>query len=239
VDAVSLEDSVRMLVNREFTGPIHLCNAYTLSLASKDKAFSQVLNRGPLNLPDGMPLVWIARRLGLTHMIDRVYGPDLMERVLDDGQAVGLRHYLYGSTQGVLTELQREIERRWPHAVIVGSESPPFRHITDAELRATVEKTIDQRADVVWVGMGTPTQDHLSQRMSDAGPGVLVSVGAAFDFIAGTKKQAPAWVRRAGLEWSHRLAMEPRRLWRRYIIGNTRFVLCVLRRSPTIATATG
>ena len=153
-----------------------------------------------------------------------MYGPDLMGDVLDRGRASSLGHYLYGSTPEVLAALTDQIEQRWPGARIVGSESPPFREITDDELAASLRRADELGADVVWVGMGTPKQDLLVRRMAEQGDATYVAVGAAFDFIAGVKRQAPSWMQRAGLEWLFRLVTEPRRLARRYLVYNAKFL---------------
>lgn len=228
IDIVPLEESARAIVARRLTGAIHLCNAYTIALADERPELAELLGRDSANLPDGTPVVWWARRHG-HEAAERVYGPDLMERVLDLGRAHRTRHYLYGSTPEVLAALTTEIELRWPGAAIVGSESPPFRELTDDEIRDSAERVRSLAADVVWVGMGTPKQDMIAHRMSALSDAAFVAVGAAFDFIAGTKRQAPRWVMRIGMEWAYRLATEPRRLWRRYLVYNWKFLRVLLR----------
>jgi N-acetylglucosaminyldiphosphoundecaprenol N-acetyl-beta-D-mannosaminyltransferase len=158
-------------------------------------------------------------------MTVRVYGPDLMQLVLEPGLASGFRHYLYGSTPEVLAALQNTIAARWPDALIAGVESPKFRAITDSELRQSVARAQDVGADVVWVCMGTPAPDTIGRRMAEIAPATYVAVGAAFDFIGGMKKQAPQWMQRSGLGWSYRMATEPKRLLRRYLIGNATFAV--------------
>lgn len=237
IDALQLDDAANALVRGD-GGAVHLCNAYTVALASRDEAFRSTLNNGHLNLPDGMPLIWMARRLGLAHMATRVYGPDLMEATLDRGRASDVRHYLYGSTPEVLGALSEAIGRRWPGAQVVGTESPPFTAIDDAMLAASVQRAKEAGADIVWVGMGTPKQDQLVERMAAIGSQRYVAIGAAFDFIAGNKKQAPKWVQRSGMEWAFRFASEPRRLWKRYVIGNSQFIWAVIR-NPRRVHSTG
>ena len=200
-----------------------MCNAYTIALADERPDLSDALNANCVNFPDGMPLVWCAKRRNIA-VSNRVYGPDLMEAVLDRGRAHGLRHYLYGSTPEVLDSLVAAISQRWPGVEIVGVESPPFRELTDEEVATSVQRATDQRADVVWIGMGTPKQDLLTHRMAELGEATYVAIGAAFDFIAGTKSQAPVWMQRIGFEWFYRLATEPRRLWKRYLFYNLKFV---------------
>lgn len=211
------------IADGSLTGGIHLCNAYTLALSDELPELADALRDDRANLPDGMPLVWWAKRHGQPDA-ERVYGPDLMEAVLDVGRQHGARHYLYGSTPDVLACLEAAIARRWPGSEVIGSESPPFREISDVELCASVEHAAQLGATVVWVGMGTPKQDLLVHRMAQMSDQTFVAIGAAFDFIAGTKTQAPRWVMRFGMEWFYRLATEPRRLWKRYIVYNAKFV---------------
>jgi N-acetylglucosaminyldiphosphoundecaprenol N-acetyl-beta-D-mannosaminyltransferase len=211
------------------SGAVHLCNAYTISLAHRDANFAYVLDRGDLNLMDGMPLVWTARRVGFDHCSDRVYGPDLMREVMSAGRESGLTHYLYGSTPEVIARLRHNLVETLPGVEIVGAEAPPFRDLDPAEVAALVDRVIESEADVVWIGLGTPKQNHFADRLSGLVPALVVGVGAAFDFHAGTKPQAPRWIQRAGLEWLFRLLTEPRRLWRRYLVGNTVFLFGALR----------
>ncbi|MFM2073172.1 MAG: hypothetical protein RLZZ623_3436 [Actinomycetota bacterium] len=235
VDALQLDSAVDALFAATGPAAVHLCNAYTVSLATQDRRLRDVLNAGTLNLPDGMPMIWIARRLGLAHMLRRVYGPDLMMLALERGSAPGLKHYLYGSTPQVLHALQTQISARWPGACVVGAESPSFAAISDDELVASIARMSAVGADMVWVGMGTPKQDELVHRMAVLGSQRYIAIGAAFDFIAGTKAQAPSWMREHGVEWLFRLISEPKRLWRRYLVGNTRFLWRILRDRPHLA----
>ncbi|MDI9882860.1 WecB/TagA/CpsF family glycosyltransferase [Streptomyces sp. HNM0645] len=219
---------------------VHLCNAYTLALGDRDPDLLRTLRQAFLNLADGQPVVWANQLLhrGTALPRRRVYGPDLMLDVLSMSQGTGLRHYLLGSTPEVLATLQRELRRRFPRALIAGACSPPFRSLTAQELREQEEDIRARGADIVWVGLGTPLQDHRAAEISAALPVVTVAVGAAFDFIAGNKRQAPAWMQNGGLEWVFRLACEPRRLWRRYLFGNARFVGGVVRQAA-LRTAPG
>jgi N-acetylglucosaminyldiphosphoundecaprenol N-acetyl-beta-D-mannosaminyltransferase len=211
---------------------VHLCNAYTLALADKDERFREVLTSAGLNFPDGKAVVWAnqLRHRALDLPANRVYGPDLFLDVFERGQAVGLRHYLLGSTPEVLAALVENLRSRFPEADIVGSESPPFRTLTDAEQAEQRARIAASGAQVVWVGLGTPKQDWEAARLAAELPLLFVAVGAAFDFVAGTKRQAPTWMQQRGLEWLFRLASEPGRLWKRYLFGNARFVFAAARR---------
>jgi N-acetylglucosaminyldiphosphoundecaprenol N-acetyl-beta-D-mannosaminyltransferase len=238
IDAYQIDTMVQDVLTWTAADPrgraVHLCNAYTLSLALRDENLRDLLNDADVNLSDGMPLVWIARRLGLSHMRERVYGPDLMVATIDRGRRNGLRHYLYGSTPEVIAQLQANLEAEYPGVELVGVESGPFRSLTDAEERELAARIVESGADIVWVGLGTPRQDLFVDRFRDLAPATFVAVGAAFDFHAGTKRQAPRVLQRLGLEWLFRLVTEPRRLWKRYLIGNGRFIWAVVRRRPRL-----
>jgi N-acetylglucosaminyldiphosphoundecaprenol N-acetyl-beta-D-mannosaminyltransferase len=186
-----------------------------------------------LVVPDGMPLVWCGRRLGV--QIDRVYGPDLMLSLLEKGLEPGWRHALYGSSEEVLHELQNHLTRRFPKLGIVGAISPPYGEMSDAQARQDVAALNAMRPDIIWIGLSTPKQEMWMCRWR---PGltanVLIGVGAAFDFHSGRVKQAPRFLQRHGLEWAYRLGREPRRLWRRYFRNNPAFVLAILRQWPSV-----
>jgi N-acetylglucosaminyldiphosphoundecaprenol N-acetyl-beta-D-mannosaminyltransferase len=205
---------------------IHLCNAYTLALADKDHGYKAMLQKAAINFPDGKSVVWAnkLRHRRSTIPNDRVYGPDLFLDVFGKGQDLRLRHYLLGSTPQVLAELETELRRRFPKAQIVGAESPPFRTLTEQEIAEQTARLVESTAQVIWVGLGTPKQDWESARLAEEVSAVFLAVGAAFDFVAGQKRQAPLWMQRNGLEWLFRLATEPRRLWKRYLFGNARFL---------------
>ncbi len=178
-----------------------------------------------LAVPDGQPLVWALRALG-HKAASRVYGPDLMDRYLARCATNGTRHYLYGGrNQGALVQLVTELRRRHPGLQIVGGYSPPFRTLSDEEERWVVTDINRSNADVLWVGTGQPKQEKWMRAMRPRlDTPILAGVGAAFDFHAGLIPQAPGWMQSTGLEWTYRLAQEPRRLWRRYARYNPRFV---------------
>jgi N-acetylglucosaminyldiphosphoundecaprenol N-acetyl-beta-D-mannosaminyltransferase len=191
----------------------------------EDAELQDAVQGADFTVPDGQPLVWAMNMLG-HDLSSRVYGPDLMEHACARAARTGQRFYLYGGrNQGALVELARMLRLRHPGLQIVGGYAPPFRTLTEreeADIAADIERC---RPDVVWVGIGVPKQEKWMARMRPrlSAP-VLIGVGAAFDFHAGLVPQAPAWMQRLGLEWAFRLAQEPRRLWRRYLRYNPRFV---------------
>ncbi|MDX6681029.1 MAG: N-acetylglucosaminyldiphosphoundecaprenol N-acetyl-beta-D-mannosaminyltransferase [Solirubrobacteraceae bacterium] len=178
-----------------------------------------------MTVPDGQPLVWALHALGHPQA-SRIYGPELMARYCERAAASGQRMYLYGGrNQGALVQLVLNLRRRYPGLNIAGGYSPPFRPQTDEERDAIVAEINGSGADVVWVGIGQPKQEKWMAEMREAlDVPILAGVGAAFDFHAGLVPQAPAWMQAGGLEWTYRLAHEPRRLWRRYVRYNPRFV---------------
>lgn len=241
IDPLSMDEAVTAIITAATEGrplAVHLVNAYTLALARQDAEVAALLARGDLNLPDGTPLVWVGRRAGIDGFDRRVYGPDLALAVCDRGREDGLRHYLYGSSPDVVDALATSLRARYPGVEIVGVESPPFRPLEAGEEDALVRRVASSGATVMWVGLGTPKQDQFVDRFRDRLGIPLVAVGAAFDFIAGTKRQAPAWMQDRGLEWLYRLAREPRRLWRRYLVGNAVFLAGVMRGVEVVPAAT-
>ncbi len=177
-----------------------------------------------LNFTDGAPVAWLMRRCGwpTTH---RVAGPDLMPAVIEAGQTRGIRHYLFGSTPDTLALLEDSLRREYPGVQIAGSMSPPFRPLSDAEEMEIAAQIRAAEPHIVWVGLGLPKQDEWMHRNAPRlGPVLSMGVGAAFDFLAGTKPRAPLWMRSHGLEWLHRVRSEPRRLAYRYLTTNSEFI---------------
>jgi N-acetylglucosaminyldiphosphoundecaprenol N-acetyl-beta-D-mannosaminyltransferase len=189
--------------------------------------YRAALEAADLVTPDGMPLVWMLRRLGV-RSASRVYGPDLTVAVLERAQAARIPVGFYGSTRTVLERLERNLRSRFPLLDIAFVESPPFRELTQEEDEATVRMIDVARVRILFVGLGGGKQDLWIAEHRGRVRAVMLGVGAAFDFLAGTKPQAPLWMQRSGLEWLFRLATEPRRLWRRYLHHNPRFVVLAL-----------
>jgi N-acetylglucosaminyldiphosphoundecaprenol N-acetyl-beta-D-mannosaminyltransferase len=223
------DEAVELLVAAVRSGDtlaVHLCNAYTITLAARDARYRAALNGRSVNLIDGTPVAWHVRLLTGRPAKGPVRGPSFMRRMLDEP---GLRHFLYGGTDEVLASLRREIAVSHPVATVCGAVAPPFRPVREGDVAALREELRGARADVVWVGLGTPKQDYLLASLVESDCCVAVGVGAAFDFIAGHKREAPLILQQSGFEWVHRLITEPRRLWKRYLLGNTRFVWLSMR----------
>ena len=195
--------------------------------SQRDPALRRIHNAAGMVTPDGMPLVWLLWAGG-HRSADRVYGPDLMLALLGRSVDRGYRHFLYGSSEATLARLKANLHARFPGLDIVGAYSPPFRPLTADEDAAVVEMINAARPDVVWVGLGAPKQERwMAEHRDQLQAPVLIGVGAAFDFHAGAVRQAPRFIQRSGVEWLFRLAMEPRRLWRRYLRDNPAFLWCI------------
>ena len=213
--------------------PHYVCvtGVHGIMESQQDEHLRSIHNAAGLVTPDGMPLVWLLRLRRLQH-VGRVYGPDLMLALCQRSVSEGHRHYFYGGSEGVLERLVANLRQRFPGLRIAGAYAPPFGPLTGEEDDRIVHMINAANPDIVWVGLGTPKQERwMAEHLGHLNASVLIGVGAAFDFHAGVKRQAPRWMQRSGLEWCFRLAMEPRRLWRRYLVNNPLFVLLMLRQA--------
>jgi N-acetylglucosaminyldiphosphoundecaprenol N-acetyl-beta-D-mannosaminyltransferase len=233
IDGFGVEEAADQLLElglRDLGAHTHLCNAYTIALANSDESYRTLLNDAALNLPDGTPVAWVGRALGVD-VAGPARGADVMLATMERGVAFGIKHYLYGATQETIDALVANLSERFPGIEIVGAEAPPFRPLSDIEHAAVVRRLRMSGAHLVWVGLGTPKQDIFAAEFSKLVDAAFVPVGAAFDFLAGHKREAPRWMHGSGFEWTFRLATEPRRLFRRYLWGNLRFVASLRRSS--------
>jgi N-acetylglucosaminyldiphosphoundecaprenol N-acetyl-beta-D-mannosaminyltransferase len=204
--------------------------------ANEDPALLKAHVEAAFVAPDGMPLVWLAKLFGY-RSVERVYGPDFMLEICRRFEHAGYRHYFYGSTETVNEKLTDELRRQFPALDICGYYSPPFRPMGDQPNFDDLEGIRAAKPDIAWIGLGTPKQERWMQVHSPHLPHcMLMGVGAAFDFHAKLKRQAPRWMQRSGLEWSFRLMTEPRRLAGRYLIGIPKFLRLLLARGCTNAT---
>lgn len=195
---------------------ISATGAHGLVTAQRDPKFMLILNSFYLNLPDGMPAVWVGRLKGAREM-QRCYGPDFFQAVMIATRDQPVRHFLCGGKEGVAEELQQVCAERFGNPNIVGFESPPFRELTEGEMAELGSRIAGLDVDIVWIGMSTPKQERFAYRLAQhTRVHFICTVGAAFDFHTGRVRQAPRWMQRSGLEWFFRLLTEPKRLWRRY-----------------------
>jgi N-acetylglucosaminyldiphosphoundecaprenol N-acetyl-beta-D-mannosaminyltransferase len=226
-DYATTLDWIERIAQTRGRGYICVAAVHTVMACAEDPELRAAVLGADLTVPDGQPLVWALNALG--HKLPgRVYGPELMDRACARAAGQnGQRFYLYGGrNHGALAQLARNLRLRHPGLRIVGGHCPPFRPLTGAEEAQIAEEINRSGADVVWVGIGVPKQEKWMARMrSRLDAPMLVGVGAAFDFHAGLIPQAPDALQRLGLEWAFRLVQEPRRLWRRYLRYNPRFVI--------------
>ena len=229
----SLTEATTWLVHvaaaRRIAVNVRLANAYNVALATKDRHYRQLLTDEGVNFPDGTPVVWFMRRKSHGSIPMQVRGPSFFSDALEAGVESGMRSFFLGGTPDTLTLLQARLRERLPGIQIAGVYSPPFAPVDEAFLQGCVERVDTENVDVVWVGLGTPKQDYVGTALAKRLGLPVVNVGAAFDFVAGTVREAPVWMRGSGFEWAYRLAREPRRLWRRYLVGNAVFLYSALR----------
>lgn len=201
--------------------------------SQSNAVFRDTLNNSLLTTPDGMPMVWLSKLAGQSH-VDRVYGPDLMLELLRQGTPRGLRHFLFGGAPGVAEKLADGLREKVPGVNIVGTHTPPFRPLTEEEEADLAEEVHRAQPDCFWIGLSTPKQEKfMAEHIGKLDATVMLGVGAAFDFHAGLVSQAPRWIQRSGFEWLFRLVMEPRRLWKRYLVNNTAFLGLLFRKFIT------
>ncbi|MCO5090971.1 WecB/TagA/CpsF family glycosyltransferase [Bosea sp. (in: a-proteobacteria)] len=219
VSAITMADALRAVedwIDRRARHFVCITGVHGVIESQSDPALMAIHERAGLVTPDGMPLVWMARKLGHRHT-ERVYGPDLMLALSALSAQKGYRQYYYGGAPGLADRLRDRLAGRFPGLAVAGTFSPPFRAATEDEDEATVRMINQARPDIVWIGLSTPKQEYwMADHLGRIDAPVMIGVGAAFDFLAGTKRQAPLWMQRNGLEWLFRLLSEPRRLWRRY-----------------------
>lgn len=229
----SLERAARWLLDlamsRPAGVPVRLANAYCVALAQKDSDYRAVLRGTGVNLPDGAPVVWFMRRSSRGLSAGRVRGPSFFRLVLALSEGTPVAHYFLGSTPDVLGRLIDEIHDDHPHLNVAGAFAPPFAPVDEPWLDDVAARVHRARPDLVWVGMGTPKQDFVAVGLAARLSIPCVGVGAAFDFVAGAVPEAPMWMQRTGVEWVFRLVSEPRRLWKRYLVGNTMFLAAAIR----------
>lgn len=227
VSAIDLSTAVDMAdrwVAANNRGYICVTGVHGVMEAQKDAELLRILNHAFINTPDGMPMSWIGHLQGLSQ-IDRVFGPDFMAAMCQLSARRGYRHFLYGGNSGVAELLKENLERRFPGLQVVGTYTPPFRNLSAAEEEDVLNQVQASKPHILWVGLSTPKQERFMAHFVDRlEVSLLVGVGAAFDYHTGRIRDCPHWIKRAGLQWLHRLLQDPRRLWRRYLYNNPAFV---------------
>ena len=227
IAVTNMREVVNLIVNNvtDLRGKfICLSNVHTTVMSEKDEEYRNIQNSAFLALPDGSPLALVQRLRGYRGA-EQVAGPDLMPEIWKATEHTELSHYFYGSTQETIEALHKTLVRKYPELKIAGMEAPPFRTLTDEEDRETVERINASGADFVWVGLGAPKQEKWMYDHRERIHALMLGVGAGFDFHAGTVKRAPSWMREHYLEWLYRLIQDPKRLWKRYVQTNGKFLL--------------
>ena len=221
INLESARDFLAQAIRARQRGYVCVTGVHGVMEAQSDDRLRTILNGALLCTPDGIPMVWMGKFRGWRQM-GRVYGPDLM---LEICALPGCRHFLYGGSNGTANLLQKKLQARFPQIQIVGTYEPPWRPLDPAEEKQLIERCCQARPDIIWVGLSTPKQEKfMAEYLAKLDTTLMAGVGAAFDIHSGRLKQAPRWMQNSGLEWLFRLFQEPRRLWRRYLANNPRFL---------------
>jgi N-acetylglucosaminyldiphosphoundecaprenol N-acetyl-beta-D-mannosaminyltransferase len=226
VDPLNMESAlahVGSALSQRRKGYVCMIGVHGIMEAQRDPKLAQIYARSALAVPDGMPTVWLGRSQGFRHM-QRVTGPDLMLEIFRRPEFAHYTHFFYGGKEGVADELRESFSKQFPRAHIVGTYTPPFRDLTAEEEQSLATQIQSLKPHILWVGISTPKQERFMMRLLPLVESTLMfGVGAAFDFHTGRIKDAPNWVKRAGLQWLHRLLQDPRRLFWRYLRNNSAF----------------
>lgn len=209
---------------KELSGD-YMCvsNVHTTVMSSEDPSYCAVQNGGIMAIPDGGPLSSVGRKRGAFKM-QRTTGPDYLREILKISEENGYRHYFYGSSRETLDKLKEHLMREYPGVQVAGMYSPPFRSLSTEEDQKIIQMINESHADFVWVGLGAPKQELWMYEHQGKIGGFMVGVGAAFDYLAGNIKRAPMWMQKTNMEWLYRLFQEPKRLFKRYVYTNTKFI---------------
>jgi N-acetylglucosaminyldiphosphoundecaprenol N-acetyl-beta-D-mannosaminyltransferase len=227
IDVPSAAGIIESAVHEGRKGYVCATGVHGVMEAQRDPQFRRILNQALLVTPDGAPTVWIGRIQGYPRM-KRVFGPDLMLEVCRRSAGTGIRHFLYGGNPGIAAELAESLRRRFLGLEVAGIFTPPFRPLEPSEQLGLERQLETARPDIVWVGLSTPKQERfMAENFRRLYCKIMIGVGAAFDIHTGHVKDAPNWVKDAGLQWAHRLCQEPRRLWKRYLVNNSAFLVAI------------
>ena len=230
INVTNMSDTIKYIAGHldDLRGKyICVSNVHTTVMSYENEEYRKIQNGAAMALPDGAPLSSYSRRKGYKQA-QRVTGPDLMLELFAISKEKGYRHYFYGATEETLQSMKEVLERDYPGIQIAGMYAPPFRALTPHEDAQIVAKINEARPDFIWIGLGAPKQEEWMYQHMGQLQGVLIGVGAGFDYLAGYIKRAPRWMQRMSLEWLYRLLQDPKRLWRRYFTSNVKFI-CLTR----------
>lgn len=229
-EVTSFEDAVTRVLSDAARGAsvaVRFANAWCVVTAEKDAHYSRVFEDGGLTFPDGAPVAWVMRRVVGASSAERVRGPSFFVRATLGSSPESHRHFLLGSTGEVLDTIERKFKLSGSDVSVAGTWAPRYGPLDDEFFREATARIQRSGANIVWIGLGSPKQDFAASQLAAATGCVCLGVGAAFDFYAGAVPEAPRFIQRMGFEWLFRLASEPRRLWRRYLVGNAQFIALV------------
>ncbi len=231
IDALSWDDAIEKIVAwgaAYESRYICICNVHSVVTTTLDPELKKAVNQADMSTPDGAPVAWALRRLGFSSQ-ERINGPDLMWRYLAAAERLGQTVFFYGSTQATLEKLRGAVATSFPRLTVAGMHSPPYRQLSEIEAEEELRLINNSGANVLFVGLGCPKQEKWMAAHRGKVSALMIGVGAAFDYHSGTTRRAPLWMQHRGLEWLYRLCTEPRRLFKRYLITNTLFIIGVAR----------
>lgn len=231
INVTNMTETVHYLIeNLDKLRGKYICvaNVHTTVMSYEDELYRRIQNGAAMALPDGKPLSVVSQWMGYKQA-RKVSGPDLMPELFKASQKNGYSHYFYGSTEETLEKLEKALRSQYPKLKIAGMYSPPFRNLSEEEKSRIIQKINETSPDFIWVGLGAPKQEKWMAENKDKVRGIMIGVGAGFDFHAGTIKRAPKWMQDLGLEWLYRLLQEPGRLWKRYLVTNLKFIFFIIR----------
>lgn len=227
IDHITWEEAIKHLsywASEHQSRVVCICNVHSVVTAKQDSEFKTVLDFADMSTPDGAPVAWMIRKTSGENQ-DRINGPDLMLKYCEHAEKIGQSIYIYGGKESTLDILVDVLKKKYPELKIAGYYSPPFRELSKDEKQDVIDRINNSGAHTVWVGLGCPKQEKWMYEHKGKINAVMIGVGAAFDYHAGTIQRAPKWMQNSGLEWFHRLCSEPKRLWKRYLVTNTLFIL--------------
>lgn len=230
INVTNMEKTLQYLIgNLDDLRGKYICvsNVHTVVMSYENEEYRKIQNSAAMVLPDGKPLSVVSRARGFKEA-QKVSGPDLMPEMFRLSEEKGYTHYFYGSTEETLDKLKAALLTRYPKLKIAGMYSPPFRPLTKEEDEGIIQQINEASPDFIWIGLGAPKQEQWMYAHREKLCGVMLGVGAGFDFHAGTVKRAPVWMQKCGLEWLHRLTQDPKRLFKRYVVTNTKFLWLIL-----------
>lgn len=233
INVTNIEDTVEILTNNlDIIRGDYVCvsNVHTTVMSYENQNYKKIQNYGLMALPDGKPLSILSKIRGFKNA-ERVTGPDLMEEIFKISELHGYKHYFYGSTEETLNKLKNKLNEKYPDMKISGIYSPPFRKLTKEEDMEVVKNINENSPDFVWVGLGAPKQEMWMYEHKNIINSVMIGVGAGFDYHAGNISRAPKWMQNMSLEWLYRLMQDPRRLWKRYLKTNLKFMILNTKRT--------